>query len=120
MRQRKLSQVNKVIVDTHIQSVVDGKQTISVMMVHARNVEAVNKAVDTANIYNRVRKVGDGEWYEYLLYRNVTLYPLLDIIPMVPRNNKDHALLGFLFGYDPEAIADFIRTKGFGVSKDEH
>jgi hypothetical protein len=73
--------------------------------------EEYQKAIDI--IYNEYKLHAIGKqlndsFFAVFIFRNFDLRFLIDSIPEEPKTIVDHALLGYLFGYDTDSICKYI------------
>jgi hypothetical protein len=74
-------------------------------------VSEYQKAIDI--IYNEhslhaISKRLNESFFSVFIFKNYDLRFVLDLLPDDPKTLTDHALLGYLFGYDTDSICKYI------------
>jgi hypothetical protein len=75
-------------------------------------VDEYQKVIDL--IYNgyslhAIGKQLNESFFSVLIFKNPTLRYILQSLPEEPKTPSEHALLGYLFGYDTDSICNYIR-----------
>lgn len=107
--QKEINDYLKSEITLYCQLVARGAKTISVSSVQDRYVEQAKDIALEQNVCCTFKRLAEG-WAEMLVFKNTDVLPLLREMPDPPHTKQDHALLGFLFGYSPDAILEFIKT----------
>ena len=78
---------------------------ISVRVSEYQNaIDIIYKEYNLHAIENRVNE----SFFSIFIFKNYDLRFVLNLLPDEPKTPADHALLGYLFGYDTDSICKYI------------
>mgnify|MGYP000939221652 CR=1 FL=1 len=80
----------------------------AVVPLQTRYVDTAVKAIHTNYQLKTHIEISCEGWVELWIFRYDHILDVIRSLPQVPSNDYEHWLLGKLFGYSEEAIAEFI------------
>jgi len=95
------------IVEEACYAVNHGMKPAAMQPVHSRDLHEAELIVEREHLWLKCSLLAD-DWYEVWVYKNKTVRKIIDGLPAEPKTACDHALLGYLFGYDTESICEYI------------
>jgi hypothetical protein len=82
----------------------------AVVSLQNRHVDEAIEVIHTSHQLKTLVEISCEGWVELWIFRYDHVLDVIQSLPQVPSNNYEHWLLGKLFGYGEEAIAEFINS----------
>lgn len=82
----------------------------AVVSLQTRYVDTAVKVIHTSYQLKTHIEISCEGWVNLWMFRHNHILDVIRALPQVPSNDYEHWLLGKLFGYSEEAIAEFIRS----------
>lgn len=95
-----------------------GVRPAAVEVLQERYLDEARRVAEHHQLLWRADGLATG-WTEFWLYRHPHLSRVIDCMPRKPATAYEHWVLGKLFGYSEEAIADFLNAQELLVDLDE-
>jgi hypothetical protein len=95
-----------------------GVRPAAVEVVQERYLDEARRVAEHHGLLWRADSLATG-WTEFWLYRYPHLDRVIDCVPRKPATAYEHWVLGKLFGYSEEAIADFLNGQESSADLDE-
>lgn len=96
-------------VQAYCMMVKNGKPAAS-LAVQERYIDEIITIVKSRQLNSYVECLAEG-WKTLWIYKYHHVLEIIRGLPQVPESIVDHWLLGKLYGYDEESIADFLKSK---------
>lgn len=87
-----------------------GTKPAGMLAIQDRYLHAAELIIEHDHLWLKCSNLADG-WVELWVYKNKTVRKIIDGLPAEPKTACDHALLGYLFGYNTESICEYIEGK---------
>lgn len=100
----------KAQIEEHCQMVARGVKPLSLLPHQERYYNEIIEIIKANNLHYSSEIISDG-WRTIYIYKNKTLRYLIEEMPMKPEKPSEHALIGYLLGYDTNSICDYILKK---------
>ena len=97
-------------INENCQAVKNGAKAVSFLSCQTRYKKEAQEIVDEHELFCEFEKNANG-WYVIYIFKNETLKIIIAELPAKPQTPSEHALLGFLCGYDIDSICKFVREK---------
>ena len=99
----------KAMISTYCYMVQRGKPA-ALVAIQERYIDEVKILVEHEyQLKTEFEKNGDG-WYSLYIYKYDHILDVIKNLPNSPQNVFEHWVLGKLFGYDEQSIAEFIKV----------
>lgn len=103
-----MNETLKTQIEEHCQMVQRGAKPCSLLTIKTEyNHSLVDRIYDEYNLH-AISKRSNETFSELWIFKNNSLRFIIDLLPDEPTTPLDHALLGYLFGYDTDSICDYI------------
>jgi hypothetical protein len=89
------------------QMVYRGSKPCAMIPIMAKNIQTAKMVCTMENCKFKVVELSEG-WLTFWVYIRDELPKVIDLIPIEPKTEVDHYLLGALFGYSNDAICDYL------------
>lgn len=100
----------KTQIGEHCQMVQRGAKPMSLLPHQERYYDEIIEIIKSHDLFYSSEMISDG-WRVVYIYKNKTVRYLIPELPMNPEKPTEHALIGFLLGYDINSICDYITDK---------
>ena len=100
----------KAQIEEHCQLVKRGVKPLSLLPHQERYYDEIVSIVKENNLHYSSEIISDG-WRTIYIYKNKALRYLIAEMPTKPEKPSEHALIGYLLGYDTDSICDYILDK---------
>ena len=97
-------------IEEHCQMVKRGAKPLSLLPHQERYYDEIVSIINKYGLHYLSELNGDG-WRTIYIYKNKVLRFLIAELPIKPEKPGEHALLGYLLGYDTDSICDYILEK---------
>ena len=94
----------------HCQMVQRGAKPLSILPHQERYYDKIIEIIKVHKLHWSSELNGEG-WRTIYIYKNKALRYLIAELPIKPEKPSEHALIGYLLGYDTDSICDFILDK---------
>ncbi len=94
-------------IEEHCQMVQRGVKPLSLLPHQERYYDEIVSIINEHRLYYSSELNSEG-WRTIYIYKNKTLRYLIAEMPMKPETPSEHALIGYLLGYDTNSICDYI------------
>ena len=94
-------------IEEHCQMVQRGAKPLSLLPHQERYYDEVVRIINKYGLYYSSELNSEG-WRTIYIYKNKTLKYLIAELPIKPEKPSEHALIGYLLGYDTNSICDYI------------
>jgi len=100
----------KAQIEEHCQLVQRGTKPLSLLPHQERYYDEIVSIIKKYELHYSSELNGEG-WRTIYIYKNKALRYLIAGMPMKPEKPSEHALIGYLLGYDTDSICDYILQK---------
>ena len=97
-------------IEEHCQMVQRGVKPLSLLPHQERYYDEIVSIIKKYELHYSSELNGEG-WRTIYIYKNKALRYLIAEMPMKPEKPSEHALIGYLLGYDTNSICDYILLK---------
>jgi hypothetical protein len=91
------------------QMVYRGCKPCAMMPIMAKNIQVAKMVCTMENCKFKAVELSDG-WFTFWIYIRDELPKVIDLLPLEPKTEADHYLIGALFGYSNDAICDYLNA----------
>ena len=95
------------IVEEACYAVNHGMKPAAMLAIQSRYLHSAELIIAHDHLWMKCEILAD-DWVTVWIYKNETVRKIIDGLPAEPKTACDHALLGYLFGYDTESICEYI------------
>jgi len=97
-------------VEDYCQMVQRGTKPLSLLPHQERYYDEIVEIIKTHKLYYSSEIISEG-WRTIFIYKNRAIRFLIPELPQEPKTVSEHALLGYLLGYDTDSICNYILDK---------
>jgi hypothetical protein len=102
-----MNETLKIQITEHCQMVQRGVKPLSFIPHQERYYDEIVKIIKNHSLFWSSEILSEG-WRTIYIYKNKTIRYLIPELPELPEKPSEHALIGYLLGYDTNSICDFI------------